>query len=471
MPAERVFTIEDQRLFASLSGDRNPMHVDPLYARRLLLGKTVVHGIHSLLWGLDLALADRPPLEIHSIEAKFMKPIGIDTTVRADWTWHDNYLELDIYSRQNLIVFTKVSFSTNTSTGQESRSELPPVERCNELGRDAMKAGLNKELSLYLDPSQGKQLFPQLITTLPADQIASLLLASKIIGMRCPGLHSIFSGLKLSTLEDSTPKEQTGFTLEDFDDRFSFATIALDTPTLAGRLTAFHRPKPALQSSYESVKRLVKNNEFSQIKGLVVGGSRGLGEITAKLLAAGGADVRLTYFMGEEDAETLTKEITKGGGKCTHHALNINEPAVGMKSILADGWQPSDMYYYPTPSIFEGRKGHFSTRLYELFSRYYINGFISVLNAIGLDKAPLRVLYPSTVAVEELQPDMAEYASAKAAGENICANLTAQFSGLQITTPRFPRLNTDQTASLYPVENKEPAPIILDILRQMVKTD
>jgi hypothetical protein len=471
MSAERVFTIEDQRLFASLSGDRNPMHVDPLYARRLLLGKTVVHGIHSLLWGLDLALANRPPLEIHSIEAKFMKPIGIDTTVRANWTWQDDDLKLDIYSEHELIVFTKASFRANTSNGRKPHPELPPVEECNKLSRHAMEMDLSEELPLYLYPSLGKQLFPQLVSTLPADQIAGMLLSSKIVGMRCPGLHSIFSGLKLYKPESSVSTEHASFSLQGFDDRFSFATISLNTPALVGTLTTFHRPKPVVQPSYDFMKSLVKNNEFSHINGLVIGGSRGIGEVTAKLLAAGGANVRLTYFMGEKDAATLANEISKGGGECTHHALDINTPSSGMKSILADGWQPSDIYYYPTPSIFKGRKGYFSSRLYESFSRYYVTNFVSLLDIIGFDQTPLRVLYPSTVAVEELQPNMAEYASAKAAGENICANLSAQFDGLNITTPRFPRLNTDQTASLYPVKNKEPTPIILDILRQMTNTD
>ena len=32
--ARRRFTMADQEAFAALSGDRNPMHLDPVYARR-----------------------------------------------------------------------------------------------------------------------------------------------------------------------------------------------------------------------------------------------------------------------------------------------------------------------------------------------------------------------------------------------------------------------------------------------------
>ncbi len=46
----------------------------------------------------------------------------------------------------------------------------------------------------------------------------------------------------------------------------------------------------------------VSANEFTGAAALVVGGSRGLGELTAKLLAAGGGRVTITYAYGEGDA-------------------------------------------------------------------------------------------------------------------------------------------------------------------------
>jgi len=56
MPSlNRAFSLEDQLAFAALSGDFNPIHVDPLLARRLLFGAPVVHGVHLLLWGLESA--------------------------------------------------------------------------------------------------------------------------------------------------------------------------------------------------------------------------------------------------------------------------------------------------------------------------------------------------------------------------------------------------------------------------------
>ncbi len=39
---QRIFTSDDQLAFAKLSGDYNPLHMDPIYARRLLFGRQVV---------------------------------------------------------------------------------------------------------------------------------------------------------------------------------------------------------------------------------------------------------------------------------------------------------------------------------------------------------------------------------------------------------------------------------------------
>ena len=51
--ASRTFASDDQALFASLAGDFNPIHLDPIAARRTQAGTVVVHGMHAVLWALD----------------------------------------------------------------------------------------------------------------------------------------------------------------------------------------------------------------------------------------------------------------------------------------------------------------------------------------------------------------------------------------------------------------------------------
>ncbi len=50
----RTFTQDDFNRFAALSGDDNPIHVDPEFSARTKFGKTVAHGmlLYSAICGL-----------------------------------------------------------------------------------------------------------------------------------------------------------------------------------------------------------------------------------------------------------------------------------------------------------------------------------------------------------------------------------------------------------------------------------
>lgn len=51
---EWIPTQDDFDLFADISGDDNPIHVDPAFSARTRFGRTVSHGmlIYGKLWGL-----------------------------------------------------------------------------------------------------------------------------------------------------------------------------------------------------------------------------------------------------------------------------------------------------------------------------------------------------------------------------------------------------------------------------------
>ena len=61
---QHSFSLDDQVAFAKLSGDYNPVHLDPLKARRTRFGYPVVHGIHLMLWEL---IIKKLKLEIQNI--------------------------------------------------------------------------------------------------------------------------------------------------------------------------------------------------------------------------------------------------------------------------------------------------------------------------------------------------------------------------------------------------------------------
>ena len=51
--SEHVYMLDNQIKFAMLTGDYNPLHIDPIRARREIFGVIVVHGMHAVLRALQ----------------------------------------------------------------------------------------------------------------------------------------------------------------------------------------------------------------------------------------------------------------------------------------------------------------------------------------------------------------------------------------------------------------------------------
>ena len=61
---------------------------------------------------------------------------------------------------------------------------------------DACK-GLSGAVDLLWDKDIMHALFPSAVRHLPERQLATLVASTQIVGMRCPGLHSIFAQLDM----------------------------------------------------------------------------------------------------------------------------------------------------------------------------------------------------------------------------------------------------------------------------------
>lgn len=75
----------DVKNFANISGDRNPVHMDELYAEQSRFGKRIAHGMFSTsffsaLFGMKLP---GPGCVYVSQNLKFRKPVYIGDTVTA----------------------------------------------------------------------------------------------------------------------------------------------------------------------------------------------------------------------------------------------------------------------------------------------------------------------------------------------------------------------------------------------------
>jgi hypothetical protein len=97
-----------------------------------------------------------------------------------------------------------------------------------------------------------------------------------------------------------------------------------------------------------------------------------------------------------------------------------------------------------------------------------MSGFNKIFK-IMVGKGVNNYFYPSTEFLSEQTLSMGEYTAAKAAGESLCSLLSKAVVGINIFSPRLPKLATDQTVSLIGQRIDSPDVIMLNQLNQFHK--
>jgi hypothetical protein len=322
------------------------------------------------------------------------------------------------------------------------------------------------DLELALHQETAMKLFVSVAKFIPGLQVAEILATTRLIGMKCPGLHSVFSGMQMEFVNLKPGESLMQYKVVNYDSRFNLVTIEIVTPGAKGTVTGFLRPMPSVQSSIEKVQEKVDSASFSGQVALVVGGSRGLGEITAKILAVGGAKVFLTYATGRQDAEKIVNVLETSGLQADCFSLDILSDEAELDRIISQKcYDISHIYYFCSPYIGSAPKGRFRNEVFMRFCDYYVSGFNKIFK-ITANKGIKNYFYPSTVFLSEQPLNMGEYTAAKTAGESLCSLLSKAVGGINIFNPRLPKLATDQTVSLIGQRIDSPDAIMLNQLNQ-----
>jgi acyl dehydratase len=80
-----IVSLDDVKAFALLTGDYNPLHVDPLFAKRTMYGKQVVHGMltASFISTIIGMLIPGPGALWTSQTIEFLKPTFIGDSIKV----------------------------------------------------------------------------------------------------------------------------------------------------------------------------------------------------------------------------------------------------------------------------------------------------------------------------------------------------------------------------------------------------
>ena len=288
--------------------------------------------------------------------------------------------------------------------------------------------------------------------------------------MYAPGLRSLLTNFDLVlnnlTLSEST-YNKANFLVTSVHPLFHRCEISVTGTGWQGKIHSLIRPGPCEQISFSKAQSIVKPKAFSGQRAFILGGSRGAGEATAKLLAAGDADVVLSYARGKDDAIRVANEILNGGKRAQIVALNIDSSSWDLQKIFPLDWSPTHFYYFATPAI-SGDGFNYSSALFENYFSCYVDKFIKIFEEIySVSQGLNAVFWPSSTAVDEVPSGMVEYAMAKSAGEAMCASIAQKNPRIKMFAPRLPRLRTDLTATPFNVNTSDAAEVLLPILEKM----
>lgn len=464
--------LEDVDSFAELSGDYNPLHLNSVYARRTMAGERLSHGVLALLCAIGRICKDSGLQRVESLNFTFQHGIVIGAGLTIEYSCPRN----GSYVIRGLQFGIK-KFSGVLNLSQSSRKLSGGIinqkpERIEAFDSDlALLEYTTGEFEAKLDLSY--------ITSqrcgfsfLEPEFIFAMAAVSYTVGMRCPGKRSILTRINLH-FEPSNLVATFQYAVKHIDERFKLINIKCLSKYYSAEVEAHQLPAAVTQPLLSILKKTVKQGQFSGQQALVVGGSRGLGELTAKLLALGGAKVVLTFNRGEAEAQAIVKEACEHGYNISATQYDVNNEKSLENLIHVSNSKFTHCYYFATPRISDRNRVAESAEKFNEFIECYVWG-VQRLFELLIKDGTKHFLYPSTIFLntKELQSasvaGMLCYAMAKAAGETLCNYLVLR-SKVDIYTPRLPKLNTDQTQSFINNKRDETVSVILQCLNKLQK--
>lgn len=458
---QRTFSEDDQRHFAAMSGDWNPVHTDAVAARRTPYGH-IVHGVHAVAWAINEFFAQPAASSPRRIRATFLRPIGVQQPVVATWGVEDDEVVCSIEGRSGVAVAIRMALGGPAFSDPCLPTPLAVFSAPADLAF-ADARGLEGETDASGDISALTDAFPHLVAALGTLRTAAVLGLSRLVGMVCPGLHSVFTGLDVTVVAESSSTIAYRVT------RHSVARapvrLGFEGGGISGSLDAFFRPRPAVQATVADVAGSVEPGSYAGQTALIIGGSRGLGEATAKLVAAAGGTVIVTYHVGRADAERVRDEIRAAGGHCLVFQCDAGHPEILLAQLDDHSVQPTHVFFFASPAIHANR-GAFDPDMFAAFVAHYVVAFDRLCRGVAA-RGGARVFFPSTVFLDESTPGFAEYTCAKAAGEALCRHLALALPSLLLYPERLPRTHTDQTNSFLESQAASAHDVMAGIVKRM----
>jgi FkbH-like protein len=334
--------------FARWTGDCNPIHVDPVAAKESAFGGTICHGMLVLIesfahWDLPI---DRFPKPLHSLQVQFRSEVRPDTSSKNLFVMMDSGLTGKLSSNDSLQLELTAQWLED-----DSKNSTSPLDQRFSWMQAAKSSGIATSVNTQPQPwttdefqkgheTLGVHRFghhlPSDSSKLSQVQEQVFGLCSFIVGMRVPGLSSLFTRLKAEFVSDSPATEELLYrlTLQSYDENFRFLEMQLDVATGDMQPVAccqiecyvrFPKPEPRLET-YDGIVPDSASQSMAGKISLVCGASRGLGADIAAALASAGSITYLASRSRSKTTDDLVAQIQQRGGQVHVLLGNVGDP-------------------------------------------------------------------------------------------------------------------------------------------------
>ncbi|MEX0729868.1 MAG: SDR family oxidoreductase [Aquisalimonadaceae bacterium] len=451
--------------FAALTGDRSSLHVDDAVARRSRYRRRVAHGMLPLA-SLAMIQLEHPQghIRFQRLKGRFLRPLwpGEQVSMRIEIAPAEGDLRTfsaTLVKLSDASILTRVTgaYRVVSAPGAPSRAESAASGFCDETlveldqGMDALEgrreslrwrphdAALTAFAVEILGPMGVELAVP------PCPNLIATLMMSPLVGMRLPGRRATFLSFDLAFKSDismATGCEITGTVTHrqpaadlmkaDVEVRDGVDTVA------TGALETLVNPPPSRMPSCAELSASALDLGLTGKVAVVVGGSRGIGETTAKLLALLGARVTLTYFRGRNDAERIVAEIREHGGvaDCALCDVRDETQVSALMREIAEREGGIDILvncavhdFSPMPAM-DARWDDYLAELEVSVKGYHATcrGAVPVMRKAGRGK----IINFSSVAVRIPVSGQSRYITAKSAVEGYTRSLAQELAGSNI---------------------------------------
>jgi NAD(P)-dependent dehydrogenase (short-subunit alcohol dehydrogenase family)/acyl dehydratase len=465
---ELRFGENDIALFAAASGDRNPLHLDPSFARATPFGCCVVHGALVAI-GLLGSLSAEDLAHTRALALRFAGPVLPSRTYAVE------VLPVSGEAREVRLIGRGQTLARALATSDPARSgrSLAPQSLLAEISQRAVcedpvlsepLAPVAHELAAgeyrcgrYLPSPELRQLARRWgAESLPAELLQGLAWASYAVGMQLPGLHSLLAGITVVSEKratgDGEHSARYALRIRDYDDRTGQLVLDGALCGEAGNVLSVARidcfwQRPAATSPRAPLPALGPADQDCGAVA-VIGASRGFGAALSLELLGRGYSVHAAYSSSGAGAAELARH---SGGQRDHlylHRLDVREPSA--VEALGDSLarQPplaGIVLCAAPPPLPMGLTTNSALELADYVAESLRLVAVPLGALLPLVDAGGWVLFCSSSALQSPPRDWPHYVSAKAALEGLARWVSVSAPRARTVVLRPPAMRTDMT--------------------------